>query len=263
MPETTKAENPPTVAAKAPTKGSLKAGLTSMVFEKASRNERLRADWISMGPEKMMAFLKARWKSKVSLKAPTKAGPKEAANLLIGFEKVQKMAEPTEAESPPMVAAKAQTKGSLKAGLTSKVTVKASRNERLKVDWISMGPAKTMASLKARWKSKEAEKASTKAGPKEARSLSRWYEKVQTMPATTEAENPPMVAARVRTKGSLKGGLTSTVSRKASRNERPTADWISMGPGKKMAYQKARWKSKVSLKASTKAGPKEARSLPI
>jgi hypothetical protein len=83
------------------------------------------------------------------------------------------------------------------------------------------------------------------------------------MPETTEAESPPMVAAKVPTKGSLKGGLTWTVSEKASRNERLKADWISMGPAKTMAFQKARWKSKVSLKASTKAGQKEARSLPI
>jgi hypothetical protein len=40
------------------------------------------------------------------------------------------------------VSLKAQTKGSLKAGLTSTVVVeKASQNKRLKADWISMGPA--------------------------------------------------------------------------------------------------------------------------
>ena len=40
--------------------GSLKAGLTSTVSGKASRKERLKADWISMEAEKMMAILKAR-----------------------------------------------------------------------------------------------------------------------------------------------------------------------------------------------------------
>jgi hypothetical protein len=53
------------------------------------------------------------------------------------------MAETTEeAESPPKVSMKAQTKGSLKAGLTSTVVVeKASQNKRLKADCSSMGPA--------------------------------------------------------------------------------------------------------------------------
>ncbi len=116
MAETTKAEDPPKVTAKARTKGPLKAARTSTVSEKASRNERPKADSISMGPEKMMAFLKARWKLKESVKAPTKAGPTDAEYLPTGSEKVQTMAETTEAENPPKVSAKAQTKGSLTAG---------------------------------------------------------------------------------------------------------------------------------------------------
>ncbi len=91
MAETTEAESPPKVSAKAQTKGSLKVGLTPMVSRKASRNERPKADSISTGPEKMMAFLKARWKLKESVKAPTKAGPTDAEYLPTGSEKVQTM----------------------------------------------------------------------------------------------------------------------------------------------------------------------------
>jgi hypothetical protein len=61
------------VSSKAQTKGSLKAGKTLTVPEKASRNEMLKANWKWMGPEKVMAFLKAPWKPKVSVKAPMKA----------------------------------------------------------------------------------------------------------------------------------------------------------------------------------------------
>ncbi len=88
---TTGAETPTKVSAKAQAVGSLKAGLTSTVREKASRNERPKADSISMGPEKMMALLKARWKLKESVKAPTKAGPTKAEYLQTGSEKVQTM----------------------------------------------------------------------------------------------------------------------------------------------------------------------------
>jgi hypothetical protein len=81
------------------------------VSEKASWNERLKADWISMGHEKTMAFLKARWKSKEAEKAPTKAGSKEPGSLPICSEKVQTMAleKPmsTEAQIPSMVPEKA------------------------------------------------------------------------------------------------------------------------------------------------------------
>jgi hypothetical protein len=72
MAKTTEAESPATVSAKAQTKGSLRAGLTSKVIEKASRKAALKADLIWMVPEKTMAFLKACWKSKVSLKEPTR-----------------------------------------------------------------------------------------------------------------------------------------------------------------------------------------------
>ncbi len=65
------------VPAKAPTKGSLKAGLTSKVSEKASRNARLKAKWIPMEPAKTMAFVTARWKPTVPLKAPTPAAQLE------------------------------------------------------------------------------------------------------------------------------------------------------------------------------------------
>jgi hypothetical protein len=200
-------------------KGSRKAGLTSTVSVKASRNEKLKADWRSMEPAKMMALVKARWKSKVSAmaptKAPTKAEPKEAVSLPMGSENFQTTPETTEAENPPIVSAKAPTKTSLKAGLTSMVSEKASRNERLKADWISMGPEKMMAFLKARWKSKVSLKAPTKAGPKEAVNLLIGFEKVQKMAEPTEAESPPSVSAKAPTKGSLKADLTSTVSEKA------------------------------------------------
>ena len=76
---------------------------------KALPNERPKADSISTGPEKMMAFLKARSKSKVSQKAPTKAEPKEAESRPMGSETVQTKAEMKEAESPPKESAKAQT----------------------------------------------------------------------------------------------------------------------------------------------------------
>jgi hypothetical protein len=56
----------------------------------------------------------------------------------MGSDKFQKMTETTEAESPPKVSMKAQTKGSLKASLTLTVVEKASQNERLTADL--MGP---------------------------------------------------------------------------------------------------------------------------
>ena len=146
MEETTEAENLPKVLAKAQTKGSLKAALTLTVTEKASRKEPLKEDRSRKGPGKTMAFLTARGKQTVSVKAPTKAEPTEPENLPMGFVKAQMMAEPTDAESrsmgsekvqtmeetteaenPPKLLAKAQTKGSLKAALTSTVTEKASR----------------------------------------------------------------------------------------------------------------------------------------
>ncbi len=77
------------------------------------------------------AALKDRWKSKVSVMASTKAEPTEAESLAMGSEKVRTMAETTEAEGPPKVSAKAQTKESLKAGLISTVTVKASQKQPL------------------------------------------------------------------------------------------------------------------------------------
>jgi hypothetical protein len=52
-----------------------------------------------MEPGKMMTFLKARWKSTASVKAPTKAEPTEAVSRPMASEKVRTMAEPTEAES--------------------------------------------------------------------------------------------------------------------------------------------------------------------
>jgi hypothetical protein len=80
-----------------------------------------------------MAFLTARWKSTVSVNAPTKAEPTEAENLPMGSvkaqtmaesmdaerrpmgsEKVQMMEETMEADNLPKLSAKAQTKGSLK-----------------------------------------------------------------------------------------------------------------------------------------------------
>ncbi len=63
-----------------------------------------------------MAFQKAPWKSKVSVKVAPKAAPTEPGSLPMGSEKVQTMAEPTETENEQKVSAKAQTKGSLKAG---------------------------------------------------------------------------------------------------------------------------------------------------
>jgi hypothetical protein len=86
------------------------------VTEKASRNVMLKAHWNSMEPERVMAFLKAPWKSKVYVKEPTKAEPTEPGRFPMGSEKVQTMAETTEAEKQPKVSPKAQTKGSLKAG---------------------------------------------------------------------------------------------------------------------------------------------------
>jgi hypothetical protein len=62
------------------------------------------------------------------------------------------MAETAKVESPPKVSAKALAKEPMKAGLTLKVSEKASRNARLKVKWIVIEPGKTMAFLKACWK---------------------------------------------------------------------------------------------------------------
>ena len=53
------------------------------------------------------------------------------------------------------------------------------------------------------------------------------------------------------------------VARKASRNERPTADSISMGHEKMMAILTACSKSKVSRKVPTKAGPSQAETPPM
>jgi hypothetical protein len=86
------------------------AGLSPMVSRKASRKQRPTVDSISKGPEKMMAFLKARSKSKVSQKELTTAGPKDAESPPMGSQKVQTMAEMTAAESSPKGSAKAQTK---------------------------------------------------------------------------------------------------------------------------------------------------------
>jgi hypothetical protein len=55
-------------------------------------------------------------KSKVPVKATTKAAPTEPGSLPMGSEKVQTMEETTEAEKQLKVSAKAQTKGSLKDG---------------------------------------------------------------------------------------------------------------------------------------------------
>ena len=71
--------------------GSFIVGLTATVRQQASRIGRPREVWIRKGPEKMMAFLKARWKLKESVKAPTKAGPTDAEYLPTGSEKVQTM----------------------------------------------------------------------------------------------------------------------------------------------------------------------------
>jgi hypothetical protein len=153
----------------------------------------------------MMAFLKARSKSKVSQKAPTKAAPKEAESPPMGSEMVQTMAEMKEAESSPKVSAKAQTKclkgrkkGSLKVARTLTVSEKASKKEPMKAALISMGPGKTMAFLTASWKSMEIGKASTKAEPTEAGSLPMGSEKVQTMAKTKEVESPTKVSAKAR-----------------------------------------------------------------
>ena len=132
------------VPAKAPTKGSMKAGVISKVSENALRNTRLKVDWIWMEPGKTMAFLKARWKSKASLKVTTKVEPKDAGSLPNSSEKVQTRVQTTEAVSPPQVSVR---------GVISKVSEKAWRNASLKANWSSMEPGKTMAFLTACWKS--------------------------------------------------------------------------------------------------------------
>ncbi len=100
MAETTEAESQPKGSAKARTMGSLKAALTATVPAKASRKEPLKAGRIAMEPGKMMALLKAPWKSTVSVKEPTKAGPTELASRLMASQKVWTMTELTEPESP-------------------------------------------------------------------------------------------------------------------------------------------------------------------
>jgi hypothetical protein len=62
-----------------------------MVSEKASRKEPLTSDRSLMDHGKKMAFLKARWKLNVSLKAPTKAELAEAESLPVASEKVRTM----------------------------------------------------------------------------------------------------------------------------------------------------------------------------
>ncbi len=73
MAETTDPESQPKGSAKARTMGSLNAALTATVPAKALQKQPLKADRISMDPGKMMAFLKAPWKSTGLGKAPTKA----------------------------------------------------------------------------------------------------------------------------------------------------------------------------------------------
>jgi hypothetical protein len=57
------------------------------------------------------------------------------------------------------------------------------------------------------------------------------------------------------------GALPLLVSETASRKEPLTADHRSKGPGKTMAFRKARWNLTVSVKALRKADPTEAESL--
>jgi hypothetical protein len=91
-------------------------------------------------------------KLKVSQKAPTKGGSTDAVSPLMWLEKVQLMAKTTAAGSPPKVSAMAQTRGSLKTGLTLTVARKALWNERLTTNWILMELEQVTAFLKARLK---------------------------------------------------------------------------------------------------------------
>ena len=81
MAETTDPESQPKGSAKARTMGSLKVALTATVPAKALRKQTLKKDRISMEPGKMMASLKARWKSTGLGNAPTKAETAEAEKI--------------------------------------------------------------------------------------------------------------------------------------------------------------------------------------
>jgi hypothetical protein len=73
-----------------------------------------------MEPGKMMALMKAPWKSKtVSVKEPTKAGPTKLASRPMASQKLRTRAEPREIESRPMPSQKLLDEGRADGDLES------------------------------------------------------------------------------------------------------------------------------------------------
>ena len=96
-------ESPRRVSAKAQTKESLKAALTSKVPERGQTKASLKANR-TLTVSEMASTMASRMASRTSMVSG----------------KVQMKVQPTEAESRPKVSGKAQTKETLKAALTSK-----------------------------------------------------------------------------------------------------------------------------------------------